>query len=89
MMRRPGAVTAAFRFAIAALLAAAVAPAFARGQPELPDDDGGRTSVLCALDPAQAANCMQPHATGGAFAHARHAVRAGASAVRERDGAAR
>ncbi|AIO37899.1 putative exported protein [Burkholderia cenocepacia] len=30
---------------------AAPAPAFARGQPLLPDDDGGRASVLRALDP--------------------------------------
>ncbi len=40
----------------AALLAlclgtAAATPAFARGQPQLPDDDGGRASVLHALDP--------------------------------------
>ncbi len=37
--------------AIAAWLAAAAAPAFARGQPQLPDDDGGRASVLRALNP--------------------------------------
>ncbi|MBR8054038.1 hypothetical protein [Burkholderia vietnamiensis] len=37
--------------ALAAALAAAVAPAFARGQPQLPDDDGGRASVLAALNP--------------------------------------
>ncbi len=37
--------------AVAAWLAAAAAPAFARGQPQLPDDDGGRASVLRALDP--------------------------------------
>ncbi|WP_146774259.1 hypothetical protein [Burkholderia cepacia] len=43
------------RLAIAALLAAAVAPAFARGMPQLPDDDGGRASVLQALNPARAA----------------------------------
>ncbi|WP_175963378.1 hypothetical protein [Burkholderia pyrrocinia] len=42
------------RLAIAALLAAAVAPAFARGQPQLPDDDGGRASVLRGLNPARA-----------------------------------
>ncbi|AQQ40285.1 MULTISPECIES: hypothetical protein [Burkholderia] len=37
--------------AIAAWLAAAAAPVFARGQPQLPDDDGGRASVLRALNP--------------------------------------
>nr|WP_249173203.1 hypothetical protein [Burkholderia vietnamiensis] len=37
--------------ALAAALSAAVAPAFARGQPQLPDDDGGRASVLAALNP--------------------------------------
>ncbi len=39
--------------AIAAWLAAAAAPApaFARGQPQLPDDDGGRASVLHGLNP--------------------------------------
>ncbi|RQU66420.1 hypothetical protein DF141_31630 [Burkholderia cenocepacia] len=37
--------------AIAAWLAAAAAPAFARGQPQLPDDDGGRAGVLRALNP--------------------------------------
>ncbi|MBR8034782.1 hypothetical protein KDW59_22275 [Burkholderia vietnamiensis] len=37
--------------ALAAALGAAVAPAFARGQPQLPDDDGGRASVLAALNP--------------------------------------
>ena len=42
------------RLAIAALLAAAVAPAFARGQPQLPDDDGGRASVLRELNPTRA-----------------------------------
>ncbi|MBN3835435.1 hypothetical protein [Burkholderia sp. Ac-20344] len=41
------------RLAIAALLAAAVAPAFARGQPQLSDDDGGRASVLRELNPAR------------------------------------
>lgn len=45
--------------AIAAWLAAAAAPAFARGQPQLPADDGGRASVLRALnsegDPYRAA----------------------------------
>ncbi|MDR0242706.1 MAG: hypothetical protein LBJ65_13990 [Burkholderia sp.] len=42
------------RLAIAALLAAAVAPAFARGQPQLPNDDGSRASVLQELNPARA-----------------------------------
>ncbi|MCA7952973.1 hypothetical protein LGM43_22140 [Burkholderia seminalis] len=42
------------RLAIAALLAAAVAPAFARGQPQLPNDDGSRASVLHELNPARA-----------------------------------
>ncbi|KAB1594794.1 hypothetical protein [Burkholderia cepacia] len=52
------------RLAIAALLAAAVAPAFARGMPQLPDDDGGRASVLQALNPARAADAGRPHAAG-------------------------
>ncbi|KKL35495.1 hypothetical protein WR30_17435 [Burkholderia contaminans FFH2055] len=38
--------------ALAALLGAHGAPAAARGQPQLPDDDGGRASVLRALDPS-------------------------------------
>ncbi|EGD03794.1 hypothetical protein B1M_14676, partial [Burkholderia sp. TJI49] len=42
------------RLAIAALLATAVAPAFARGQPQLPDDNGGRASVLSQLNPTRA-----------------------------------
>ncbi|MEN8512911.1 hypothetical protein [Burkholderia sp. RS02] len=42
------------RLAIAALLAAAIAPAFARGQPQLSDDDGGRASVLRELNPTRA-----------------------------------
>ncbi|AIO26241.1 hypothetical protein CEQ23_04910 [Burkholderia cepacia] len=52
------------RLAIAALLAAAVAPAFARGMPQLPDDDGGRASVLQALNPARAVEDGRPHAAG-------------------------
>ena len=42
------------RLAIAALLAAAIAPAFARGQPQLSDDDGGRASALRELNPTRA-----------------------------------
>ncbi|HIE4195877.1 MULTISPECIES: hypothetical protein [Burkholderia] len=37
--------------AIAAWLAAVATPGFARGQPQLPDDDGGRASVLRAMNP--------------------------------------
>ncbi|ONP42346.1 hypothetical protein A8D86_16715 [Burkholderia cenocepacia] len=36
---------------VAAWLAAVATPVFARGQPQLPDDDGGRASVLRALNP--------------------------------------
>ncbi|OXI64334.1 hypothetical protein DF153_31330 [Burkholderia cenocepacia] len=50
-MKRGTVSTRATGLAIAAWLAAAAAPAFARGQPQLPDDDGGRASVLRALDP--------------------------------------
>ncbi|MDF3084307.1 hypothetical protein [Burkholderia sola] len=50
-MKRGTVSTRAMGLAIAAWLAAAAAPAFARGQPQLPDDDGGRASVLRALDP--------------------------------------
>ncbi|RQR27606.1 hypothetical protein DIE23_26265 [Burkholderia sp. Bp9143] len=42
------------RLVVAALLAAAAVPAFARGQPQLPNDDGGRASVLRALEPPPA-----------------------------------
>ncbi|MBN3777047.1 hypothetical protein G3O06_05625 [Burkholderia sp. Ac-20345] len=52
------------RLAIAALLAAAVAPAFARGQPQLPDDDGGRASVLRELNPTRATGDARPPAAG-------------------------
>ncbi|MCA8064396.1 hypothetical protein LGM89_22745 [Burkholderia sp. AU31624] len=41
--------------ALAAWCAAQGAPAAARGQPQLPDDDGGRASVLRALDPSSEA----------------------------------
>lgn len=54
-MKRGAVSTRVTRLAIAAWLAAAAAPApapaFARGQPQLPDDDGGRASVLHALNP--------------------------------------
>ncbi|MPV57417.1 hypothetical protein CFB46_31315 [Burkholderia sp. HI2761] len=52
-MKRGAVSTRATGLALAALLAAAAAPtaAFARGQPLLPDDDGGRASVLRALNP--------------------------------------
>ncbi len=57
---KPGRVsTCVTRLTAAALLAAAVAPAFARGQPQLPNDDGGRASVLRALDP-----WFDPHRMG-------------------------
>ncbi|WP_201324981.1 hypothetical protein [Burkholderia sp. E168m23] len=50
-MKRGAVSTCVAGLAIAAWLAAAAAPAFARGQPLLPDDDGGRASVLHALNP--------------------------------------
>ncbi|WP_321864312.1 hypothetical protein [Burkholderia cenocepacia] len=50
-MKRGAVSTRAMGLAIAVWLAAAAAPAFARGQPQLPDDDGGRASVLRALNP--------------------------------------
>ncbi|WP_321781821.1 hypothetical protein [Burkholderia pyrrocinia] len=52
------------RLAIAALLAAAVAPAVARGMPQLPDDDGGRASVLRELNPARVNGDARAHAAG-------------------------
>ncbi|MGU3782062.1 hypothetical protein [Burkholderia metallica] len=52
------------RLAIAALLAAAVAPAFARGMPQLPDDDGGRASVLRELNPTRVDGDARPRAAG-------------------------
>lgn len=52
------------RLAIAALLAAAVAPAFARGMPQLPDDDGGRASVLRELNPTRVTDDARPHPAG-------------------------
>ncbi|HDR9252997.1 hypothetical protein [Burkholderia vietnamiensis] len=51
--------------ALAAALSAAVAPAFARGQPQLPDDDGGRASVLAALNPQHDATPERPVAGAG------------------------
>ncbi|KWE38171.1 hypothetical protein WT49_09080 [Burkholderia territorii] len=56
-----GAMTVVSRLAIAALLAAAVAPAFARGMPQLPDDDGSRAGVLRMLDPASASASDEAH----------------------------
>jgi len=50
-MKRGAVSTRVTGLAIAVWLAAAAAPAFARGQPQLPDDDGGRASVLRALNP--------------------------------------
>ncbi|RQS35490.1 hypothetical protein DIE03_06250 [Burkholderia sp. Bp8992] len=52
------------RLAIAALLAAAVAPAFARGQPQLPNDDGSRASVLQELNPTLADGDARTHTAG-------------------------
>ncbi|MGU8080399.1 hypothetical protein [Burkholderia pyrrocinia] len=52
------------RLAITALLAAAVAPAFARGMPQLPDGDGGRASVLRELNPTRADGDARAHAAG-------------------------
>ena len=50
-MKRGAVSTCVAGLAIAAWLAAAAVPAFARGQPLLPDDDGGRASVLHAQTP--------------------------------------
>ncbi|RKU02002.1 hypothetical protein C7H84_17850 [Burkholderia sp. Nafp2/4-1b] len=50
-MKAAGVSTRVARLAIVAWLAAAAAPVFARGQPQLPADDGGRASVLRALNP--------------------------------------
>lgn len=52
------------RLAIAALLAAAVAPAFARGMPQLPNDDGSRASVLRELNPTRVTDDARPHPAG-------------------------
>lgn len=62
--------------AIAALLAAAVASAFARGMPQLPDDDGGRASVLRALNPTRTIDDARPQAAraGSTEAEARPCV---------------
>ncbi|WP_219139537.1 hypothetical protein [Burkholderia catarinensis] len=47
---------------VAALLAATAMPAFARGQPELPSDDGGRASVLSELNPTRVTGGARPQA---------------------------
>ena len=52
------------RLAIAALLAAAVAPAFARGPPQLPNDDGSRAGVLQALNPTHVTGDARTHTAG-------------------------
>ncbi|MBR8130112.1 hypothetical protein [Burkholderia ambifaria] len=52
-MKRGNATKLRSRMVVAALLAATAMPAFARGQPELPSDDGGRASVLRELDPTR------------------------------------
>lgn len=52
------------RLAIAALLAAAVAPALARGMPQLPDDDGGRARVLRELNPTRVNGDARGRAVG-------------------------
>lgn len=57
------------RLAIAALLAAAVAPAFARGMPQLPDDDGSRAGVLRMLDPASASDEAHVRSAVGVASH--------------------
>ncbi|KVN18653.1 hypothetical protein WT09_00950 [Burkholderia stagnalis] len=59
-MKRGRAMKPLSRLAIAALLAAAAAPAFARGMPQLPDDDGGRAGVLRALNPARTTDDARP-----------------------------
>ena len=62
---KPAAVLARVAgLALAALLAAHGAPAAARGQPLLPDDDGGRASVLRELDPSSEALRRPAHAAG-------------------------
>ncbi|AOI68027.1 hypothetical protein WS51_30250 [Burkholderia territorii] len=57
------------RLAIAALLAAAVAPAFARGMPQLPDDDGSRAGVLRMLDRASASDEAHVRSAVGVASH--------------------
>ncbi|KAB0634330.1 hypothetical protein [Burkholderia latens] len=68
-MKAAGVSTCVAALAVAAWLAAAAAPAFARGQPLLPDDDGGRASVLHALNPGFDSN-RAVAGTGSAHAHA-------------------
>ena len=72
---KPAAVLARVAVALAALLAAHGAPAAARGQPLLPDDDGGRASVLRELDPSSEALRRPAHTRP---AHVRRAHQAGA-----------
>ncbi|RQZ63462.1 hypothetical protein [Burkholderia diffusa] len=55
-MKQGNATKLRSRMVVAALLAATAMPAFARGQPELPSDDGGRASVLRELVPTQASD---------------------------------
>ncbi|EDT38316.1 hypothetical protein BamMEX5DRAFT_5908 [Burkholderia ambifaria MEX-5] len=55
-MKRGNVTKLRSRMVVAALLAATAMPAFARGQPELPSDDGGRASVLRELDPTRASD---------------------------------
>ncbi|NIF42079.1 hypothetical protein F3J14_14520 [Burkholderia sp. Tr-862] len=52
-MKRGNVTKLRSRMVVAALLAATAMPAFARGQPELPSDDGGRASVLRELNPTR------------------------------------
>ncbi|MGU7769134.1 hypothetical protein ACV229_02990 [Burkholderia sp. MR1-5-21] len=52
-----------------ALLASAVAPAFARGQPQLPDDNGNRANVLRELQPLSAADSAAESAAPRATRH--------------------
>lgn len=55
-MKRGNVTRLRSRMVVAALLAATAMPAFARGQPELPSDDGGRASVLRELNPTRASD---------------------------------
>ncbi|MGZ2747484.1 hypothetical protein [Burkholderia stagnalis] len=75
-MKPGGKMKRLFPLAIAALLAAAIAPAFARGMPQLPDDDGGRASVLRALNPTRTTDDARPQVAraGSTEAQARPCV---------------